>query len=139
MSSLILFEGKQVETSLYFHARSYGKWLEQKFLAEVVGYWIYPFRILYWIAQLILIGAIILAFSPAGREKSVFWRLGASAQRVLPIIQLNKEFNDFFDDPDRTKVTSWQMALFCILGVLGWILGLILVGLVNGAVPKLQG
>jgi hypothetical protein len=84
----------------------------------------------------VFIGAIKREYE---REKSVFWRLGASAQRVLPIIQLNKEFNDFFDDPDRTRVTSWQMALFCILGVLGWILGLILVGLVNRAVPKLQG
>jgi hypothetical protein len=132
----VLFSGKERERSLY---HSWLRWLEATFESEVIGYWIFPFRILYWLVLLILVGALVLMGSPAGREKGVLWVIAASAQRVLPIIQLNKEFDEFFDDPDRTRVRSWQVGFFCIFAVLGWLLGLILIGLISGAVPKVHG
>ena len=55
--------------------------------------------------------------SPAAREKpgGRVWCFGASLSRLLPGIELNKEFADFFNDPDRVRLKFWPSMLFSAL------------------------
>jgi hypothetical protein len=43
------------------------------------------------------------------------------------VIEINKEFTDFFNDPDRLRLNQWQAILFSALGIIGWLLGAVLV------------
>jgi hypothetical protein len=71
---------------------------------------------------------------PAARmgHRGRIWCFGASLSRLLPIIEINKEFSDFFNDPERTRLKGWQAFAFSALGMIGWILGGILVVAVSG-------
>ena len=40
------------------------------------------------------------------------WCFGASLARLLPVIEINKEFTAFFDDPKRERLTGWQGFIF---------------------------
>jgi hypothetical protein len=62
--------------------------------------------------------------------------LGASLGRLLPVIELNKEFTDFFNDPKRRRLTNLQVFIFSAIGVVGWVLGAILVAAVSGLTQK---
>ena len=52
--------------------------------------------------------------------------------RLLPGIELNKEFADFFNDPYRVRLKFWPSMLFSALGVLGWLLAAVLIVAVSG-------
>ena len=43
--------------------------------------------------------AKVESFSPPARARGALWVLGASLHRLLPIVELNKEFRDFFENP----------------------------------------
>jgi hypothetical protein len=43
------------------------------------------------------------------------------------VIEINKEFTDFFNDPDRVRLNAWQSFAFSGLGIVGWELGAILI------------
>ncbi len=51
---------------------------------------------------------------------------------MLPGIEINKEFTDFFDDPERRRLRDWQVAVFSAFVVIGWVLGLFLVAAMTG-------
>ena len=60
---------------------------------------------------------------------------GAGARvltRLLPVIEISREFTDFFNDPERKNLTGFQMFVFSIVGVIGWFLAAILVAAVSG-------
>jgi hypothetical protein len=50
----------------------------------------------------------------------------------LPVIEINKEFTDFFNDPERKNLKFWPSMLFSALGIIGWILGGVLLVAVSG-------
>jgi hypothetical protein len=52
------------------------------------------------------------------------------------VIEINKEFTDFFNDPGRTRLTSWQSFVFSVIGIVGWVLGAILIAAVAGLTQK---
>jgi hypothetical protein len=88
----------------------------------------YMFRALYWAIGLSLIGALILRFCVKGvadRQRGILWCFGASVNKLLPGVNLKKEFADFFDDPAHNKFTPRQDLFFVVLAALGWVLGLI--------------
>jgi hypothetical protein len=60
-----------------------------------------------------------------------------SLSRLLPIIEINKEFTEFFHDPERRNLTGAQAGIFSLLAVLGWTLGLVLVAAVAGLTGRL--
>ncbi len=112
-------------------------WLSAAALEYVAGFGIgnYTFRVVYWVLAFSLIGAAVLwLFVPAARadHRGKLWCFGASLSRLLPIIEINKEFTSFFDDPDRTRLNGWQTFFFSALGVVGWVLGAILIAAVSG-------
>ncbi len=112
-------------------------WFAAMALEYVAGFGIggYTFRVLYWIAGFTAAGAALLwLMVPAARmgHRGLIWCFGASLSRLLPIIEINKEFTDFFDDPERIRLKGWQMFAFSVLGAVGWILGGILIAAVSG-------
>ncbi len=82
------------------------------------GYWL----ALAWVGFFTVAGVLVLRASPAARARGLGWRLGASLDRLLPIIELNKEFGDFFDDPKRRRLKGWQLAYFSAHAVAGYVL-----------------
>jgi hypothetical protein len=117
-------------------------WLWQSFLAIVAGYGIglYTFRVLWWVIGLTVLGAAVLWFSPYARQRNVFWRLGASLHRLLPVVELSKEFEEFFEnrhEPHQPlKLHPWQMAFFAAIALAGWVLGFFLLAAMGGLTQK---
>jgi hypothetical protein len=48
------------------------------------------------------------------------------------VIEINKEFTEFFDDPKRERLTAWQTFIFSAMGIVGWALGAIVVVAISG-------
>jgi len=107
------------------------------FLQWVAGFGIgdYAFRVLYWAIGIAFLGALYLRMCAKGvRDKNhgFAWCFGASLSRLLPVIEINKEFTDFFNDPDRGRLTAWQSFVFSAIGMVGWLFGAILLAAVSG-------
>jgi hypothetical protein len=107
------------------------------FLQWVAGFGIgtYTFRALYWVIIITAFGALYLKESVKGvrdEKQGFIWCFGASLSRLLPVIEINKEFTDFFDDPERKRLTGWQSFIFSVIGIVGFVLGAILVAAVSG-------
>ena len=49
------------------------------------------------------------------KPRGAVWCFGASLSRLLPGIELNKEFADFFNDPNRENLKPWLVADLLIL------------------------
>lgn len=108
-------------------------------LRFVAGFGVYPHWVLYWIAGVSLAGAAYLwKFSKGVRDGNhgVVWCWGASLARLLPVITINKEFTDFFDDPKRERLSGLQTFVFSFVGVLGWFLAAILIAAASGITSK---
>lgn len=114
-------------------------WLSSGFFEYTTGFGIgsYTWRILWWVIVISLAGAAYLwSRVPAARVHGPVWCVGASLARLLPVIEINREFTDFFNDPERKRLTAWQTFLFSLIGVLGWLLGAILIAAVSGLTQK---
>jgi hypothetical protein len=103
-------------------------WVWSTYLQYVRGFGIggYTLRIIFWVFAISFLGALYLRMrvkwvrvNPHGFA----WCFGASLTRLLPVIEINKEFTDFFNDPNRERLTSWQSFIFNMIGIMGWILG----------------
>ena len=120
------------------------QWIWLTFLCFIAGYGIglYTFRVLWWVLVLTLLGATTLWFSPDARRRGVVWRFGASLHRLLPVVALNKEFEDFFDNPapahvyESRNLNQFQAAFFSGLLIAGWVLGFFLIAALGGLMPK---
>jgi hypothetical protein len=99
----------------------------------------YTFRVLYWVIGISLVGAALLWWNvPEARTwdkgplKGALWCFGASLSRLLPVIEINKDFSEFFNDSGRKRLNWWQSVLFSGLAIVGWLLGAILIVAVSG-------
>jgi hypothetical protein len=114
-------------------------WLWSWPLRYVAGFGIYPHIVLFWIAAVSIVGAVYLWFCSKGVRDAGhgrIWCWGASLARLLPVIEINKEFSDFFNDASRERLTGFQMAVFSFISILGWFLAAILVAAVSGITGK---
>jgi len=114
-------------------------WISSGFLQYVAGFGIgdYTFRVLWWVIAISAAGAVYLwGWVPAAHEHGPIWCFGASLDRLLPVIEINKEFSDFFDDPDRVNLTGPQSFVFSAIRMMGWVLGAILIAAVSGLTQK---
>ena len=86
------------------------------------------FRILYWVLGLSMAGAALLWWNvPTARQHGRIWCFGASLSQLLPVIQINKEFTEFFYDPERTRLKGWHIFVFSVLSALGLVLAAALI------------
>jgi hypothetical protein len=107
------------------------------FLQWVAGFGIgtYTFRVLYWVLGISILGALYLRSRVQGvsdENHGFFWCFGASLSRLLPVIDINEDFKDFFNDHTRATFTGWQSFVFSAMGIVGWVLGAILITAVSG-------
>lgn len=106
----------------------------------VIGYGIgtYAYRVFAWILGLSVVAAAVLYGTvPAARAKGPVWCFGAGLNQLLPVVTLNKEFADFFNDPDRQRLRGWQIAFFAVIATIGWVLGLFVVAGMTGLTQKI--
>jgi hypothetical protein len=80
------------------------------------------FRALGWVLLFTVVGIAVLWASPSARTRGLPWCAGASLDQLLPIVELNKEFSDFFDDPDRERLKGWQLTYFAAQAIVGYVL-----------------
>ncbi|MGH6836211.1 MAG: pentapeptide repeat-containing protein [Methylocella sp.] len=121
-------------------ARQQGKWcrwLFQTALRYVAGYGVgfHTFVVLGWVLGISFLGALYLRTCAKGvrdGRHGFVWCFGASLARLLPVIEINKEFTEFFNDPDRKRLTGLQSLIFNTIGIVGWVLGAILIAAVSG-------
>jgi hypothetical protein len=114
-----------------------GDWLHWAGLSALrwlsgYGIGLYTFIAVPWIVGSVVIGVLVLRVSRAARTNGLLWCIGASLERLLPIVELNKEFSDFFFDPQRERLQAWQLAFFAVYGLWGWVLGLLLIAAMSG-------
>ena len=133
----IRFRGRVRERETRCAEHAWASCISLLALEYVAGYGIgsYTFQIGYWVFDLSLIGAWMLwRFVPAARQchRGRLWCCGASVSRLLPLIEINKEFTDFFNDPDRRRLNGWQTVAFSLLHLAGWVLGAIWTAAVSG-------
>jgi hypothetical protein len=62
----------------------------------------------------------------------VLWCFGASLDHLLPIVELNKEFSDYFHDPERRRLRGWQLSYFAFHALVGYALGFFLLAGLTG-------
>ena len=98
-------------------------------LRATIGYGIGdgPFRIFWWVLIFTVLGAVVLCFVKPPGPRGLMWSFGASLDHLLPIIHLNKEFDDYFDDPKRERLYGWQLAYFAGHALVGYLLASFLV------------
>jgi hypothetical protein len=106
-------------------------------LQYVAGFGIgtYAFRVLYWVIGISLLGALYLRTRVQGvrdENHGFIWCFGASLSRLLPVIEINQEFTEFFNDPKRERLTGWQCFIFSVIGIVGFLLAAILGAAVSG-------
>lgn len=143
----IQFAERQQERKEALRAGHLRRWLWMTFLSWVLGYGIglYTFRVLRWVLILTLVGSVVLWWSPPARRKGLIWIMGASLHRLLPVIELSKEFTDFFDSPSVTQagegretrnLNGFQQIYFAAHALMGWTLGFFLVAAMSGLTQK---
>jgi hypothetical protein len=123
----ILYQGRARESENLSGVAFVSSQILQQITGFGIGYFV--FRIIYWALIISILGALVLRTSvPAvSREGHGFlWSFGASINRLLPMIELNKEFSGFFDDAQRNGFKPWQSLFFSIMGIMGWLLAAIL-------------
>jgi hypothetical protein len=106
-------------------------------LQYVAGFGIgtYTFRVLWWVLGISFFGALYLWIWVQGvrdERHGLIWCFGASLSRLLPGVDINKDFKDFFDNSNRAKLTNAEIFFFSLMGIVGWILAAILVAAVSG-------
>jgi hypothetical protein len=133
----IRYLGRQRERDEAWRQSKWGTWLFESALCYVAGYGIgfYTFHVLFWVLGLSLVGAALLWWKvpeASTPNRGCIWCFGASLSRLLPVIEISKEFTDFFNDPKRERLNNTQSFLFSVLAVIGWLLGAVLVVAVSG-------
>jgi hypothetical protein len=130
----VQYAERERERQQTWQRHDWGQWAWLTTLWAIAGYGIglYVLHVVWLVLGLALLGAIVLWFSPIARPRGLTWRFGASLHRVLPVVQLSKEFDSFFENPDPAHIyeprnlTRWQAAFFACLAAVGWISGLFL-------------
>ena len=90
------------------------------------------FLALAWVAGFTGIGMLVLRRAPQAHAKGRVWRFWASLDHLLPIVELNKEFGTFFDDPKRERLSGRQLAYFAFHALVGYVLAFFVVAGLTG-------
>jgi hypothetical protein len=79
-------------------------------------------RALIWIAALTALGTFVLWSAPNAQAKELLWCGFASFDQLLPIVELNKEFGEFFGKPELNQFGRGQLIYFALHSLFGFLL-----------------
>jgi uncharacterized protein YjbI with pentapeptide repeats len=119
--------------------KHWGSWISSGFLRYVAGFGIghYTFVVLIWVIGITFLGGVYLwKCVPQASQHGPIWCFGATLNRLLPVIEINKEFTEFFNDPYRQRLTHRESFAYSLVGIVGWVLGAILIAAVSGLTQK---
>ena len=135
----ILYRSRQLEMQ---NAWATGHWYEAiglTILYVIAGFGIGDhafWHILGTVGLSVGLAVFVIRYSEQARAFGVLWCIGACVERLLPIVELDKQFSNFFDDPDKDpanpKLAGWQHAFFAIYALWGWFVGLLLAAVLSG-------
>ncbi|HEY1797606.1 MAG TPA: hypothetical protein VGG57_15955 [Stellaceae bacterium] len=116
-------------------------WLTFLWLVSGYGIGVHTFFAAAWVAGLTVVGALMLLISPQARAHGWAWRFGASLHRLLPVIELSKDFTDFFDTLPKQEIAPSRrgrllQAYFAGHAITGYILGFFLIAAMGGLTQK---
>ena len=80
------------------------------------------FLALVWVLGFTGIGMLVLRSAPHARDKGPLWRFMASLDHLLPIMELDEEFGEFFHDPQRRWLTTGRQVYFASHALVGYVL-----------------
>jgi hypothetical protein len=81
------------------------------------------FWALFWVVLFTGIGTVILwRKSEDAKKNGWWWCIGASLDHLLPIVEMNKEFSDFFDKSKKDWLKGLSFAYFAIQTLIGYVL-----------------
>ena len=133
----VLYAARERERVATWRQRRYLTATGLELLRWTIGYGLtprFPRRVLACTAVLTALGALVLSLPPskAGDIHSLMWRVFASLDQLLPILRLDSEFGNFFNDPTRQNLAFWQHGYFVLHKLLGFLLGSFVVAAVAG-------
>lgn len=130
----VMFWARQKERDMAYQHGHWARYLGLTAMLIFVGYGIgnYIFLALIWVVVITAAGAIVLGWSKEAHGKGRSWRIQASLDRLLPIIQLSPSFDEFFRESDKKRLHSWQLFFFSCVAIAGWVLGAFLAAAVSG-------
>lgn len=88
----------------------------------MIGYGIYPFRILYWFFGIVVFGVFVGCFSNSANLRPLKRKVWYSVENALPLV----EFSDSHDGIKHDN--SWVESYFHVQKILGFILATVLIG-----------
>ena len=115
---------KSVRYGMFEHRRSQSdgwRWALDGAFKWMVGYGVYPFRLLAWFGGLVALGWLVAFAAPALSGYSPLKRFWYSLENALPLVSLS---NDMADVEHR----GFVMHFFHVQKILGFLFGTILVG-----------
>ena len=130
----VTFWARQKEREMAYQHGHWARYLGLTAMLIFVGYGIgnYIFLALIWVVVITAAGTIVLGWSEDAYGKGRSWRIQASLDRLLPIIQLSPSFDEFFRESDETRLHPWQLFFFSCVAIAGWVLGAFLAAAVSG-------
>lgn len=110
-------------------------WLWSVIFQYVVGFGVglYVFRVVYIVFIITLaLGFYLRMRVPQAGNNGLLWCIGAGFDRLFPVLQFNKAFRDFFDNPQPNGLTPGQDFAFSAMRIVGLTLGAFLAAAVTG-------
>jgi hypothetical protein len=122
----VLFAGKQRERQDAWDKGNHHRWLWLSILRWTIGYGLGLrfFLSLIWVACLVLLGGWVVSTTPLTQEHSKKWMLGYSLAKLLPLVNLGKNFD--------AVVHGWQQGYFMFHQLVGWALASFIVAGLSG-------
>jgi hypothetical protein len=119
----ILYAARERERREVWRDRQYSTWMWLTILKWTIFYGLesWYLLVLFWLTLFTLVGAFVLYKNIKKEpEKGFVWCIGASLDRLIPVVDLNKEFSEYFHDPNRVRLTDWQCRYFAFHIIIGY-------------------
>jgi hypothetical protein len=123
-ANAIQYYGREQERAQAYEHKEFGTYLPLTMLWAAAGYGIgdYTWRALGWVFGLTMLGTLVVYSVRTARDRGPLWPIGASLEKLLPYVHLDRSFSDFFERQE--GFAWWHKVAFCLLALLGSALGL---------------
>jgi hypothetical protein len=117
-AAAIQYFAREQERAMACKNGEYGTCFALTALWAMAGYGIgnYTWRAVYWVLGLTVVGSIFVFSVRDARRRGLFWPVGASIEKLLPYVQLDPSFTNFFERQEGFR--WWHKVVFCALALM---------------------